>query len=235
MDELTYDIIEDLATEGLIIKYGEARGKAIAFLFFGKYGLLGLTDVAILVSNANNSKNASGELTAEMAANLVMDMVSELVVFGLSKAGVTIFERLANPLTVLSILFSPKKLGNGELPIELRPEFNEEGGGEQDGSQGTTDQGGRYEDGGYGGYDDEGSNSKEDGHKDDEGSIGEKGNGQGSTGEGEGGDFMEIGTKDAETGGTIEPIEPYGPVIEEDGDWDEGGGDEGGGGDAKKR
>lgn len=124
--ELSIEIIEELATKGLILKYGETQGKVFAFMFFGKFGLLGLVDVGDVVKKATDKKNSNiaKELTEDMAADLVLDTFVEIMDVVLKKAGVTILEKFENPLLILSILFKPVKLGNGELPVEIRKQMD---------------------------------------------------------------------------------------------------------------
>jgi hypothetical protein len=118
---VTYDVIELLAERGLILKYGEAKGRAIYFLLFGGYGIPGIGDAAEIVYRANEMKiGLDTELRSEMAAELAVTVLTEIFTSTLTYAGIKTVEALENPLFFFNILFSSEEIGDGELPVEIR-------------------------------------------------------------------------------------------------------------------
>lgn len=125
--DVTKETLEGLSRKALELKYGETGGKAISFLLFGQYGLLGLADIEQIVKTVNDKKNdnPSKTLTDEMLSELIMDVFTDLMQIVLNKAGIKVLENIANPLLILKIVFSPVQLGNGELPQELRDKVSD--------------------------------------------------------------------------------------------------------------
>jgi hypothetical protein len=122
--ELTAEVIKELAQKGILAKY-PITGAAINFLLFGGFGIPGMIDNTVLVKEAlkNNDKKLGEKFTQEMATNLVEDLAGMATTKALEKMGISIVEKLENPLLFFNILFSSETLGDGTLPPELKPDI----------------------------------------------------------------------------------------------------------------
>lgn len=120
--ELTVDIIKEMAQKGIIAKYPKT-GKAINFLLFGGYGVPGLVGDAelVIVVLENKDKNVDTDFTQDMAVNLSSDIAKLALEKTLERFGITVLEKLENPLLFFSILFDSETLRDGTLPPELKP------------------------------------------------------------------------------------------------------------------
>ncbi len=120
--EHTKEAFKALAKLGLEAEYGEAKGKAIAFLLFGGYGHAGLIGDAELVVEAGLSedpKAVAENFTKEAASGLAIDLSVKLLAVALERAGISISTYIGVAGAFFSAFLKPSEIGVSTLPDHL--------------------------------------------------------------------------------------------------------------------
>ena len=121
--KLSIEAFKKIAEEGLKLKYGEQKGRAIYFLLFGGFGVPGLIDDASLAAEAVlsiNPKEVGEKFTAEAATSFVTELAAALLKNCLIELKILpeVFVEAAGMF--ITILALPSDTGDSTLPTSIR-------------------------------------------------------------------------------------------------------------------
>jgi hypothetical protein len=119
--EASKEVLKNIATIGLTTKFGESKGKVLAQVLFGGYGLRGVIGDAELVAMGltDDPKQVAKQFTEEAATSLALDLGSTAI------SAICLKAEIASEvfLTAVGAFLSasmPSKVGDAELPPALK-------------------------------------------------------------------------------------------------------------------